>query len=33
MIQKEFPYRLWKLGFDFRRDAEVISNIRLMVLV
>jgi hypothetical protein len=24
MIQKEYPYRLWKLGFDFKRYAEVI---------
>lgn len=24
MIDKKFPYRLWKLGEDFRRYAEVI---------
>ena len=25
MIQKEYPYRLWKLGKDYRRYAEVIN--------
>jgi len=24
MIQKEYPYRLWKLGKDYRRYAELI---------
>ena len=26
MIDKKYPYRLWKLGKDYRRYAEVIFN-------
>ncbi len=26
MIQKEYPYRLWKLGLDYKRYAEVMFN-------